>query len=250
MSVIASQITTLTIVYSTICSGADQRKHQSSASLAFVRGIHRGPVNSPHKWPVTRKKTFHLMTSSWSCSIPWGCFVSYMTRSMVYQMEKNFVYLIMLVVWGIGNRYLGLFYKKSISLSICANQHQIECMFNSLLGLKQRKYASCSLLALFLGKSTVATRAHTHAHAKEQWPLLWRHNGRDGVSNHQPHDVYSIDRWDADQRKYQSSASLAFVRWIHRGPVNSPHKWPVMRRMFPFDDVIMCRKRFHVVTSS
>ena len=50
-----SQITNLTIVYSTIYSGADQRKHQSSASLAFVRGIHRRPVNSPHKGPVTRK---------------------------------------------------------------------------------------------------------------------------------------------------------------------------------------------------
>ena len=51
----ASQITSLTIVYSTVYSGPDQRKHQSSASLAFVWRIHRGPVNSPHKWPVTRK---------------------------------------------------------------------------------------------------------------------------------------------------------------------------------------------------
>ena len=52
----ASQITSLTIVYSIVYSGADRRKHKSSASLAFVRGIHRRPVNSPHKWPVTRKK--------------------------------------------------------------------------------------------------------------------------------------------------------------------------------------------------
>ena len=55
MTTMATQITSLTIVYSTVYSGPDQRKHQSSASLAFVRGIHRGPVNSPHKWPVTRK---------------------------------------------------------------------------------------------------------------------------------------------------------------------------------------------------
>ena len=55
MDTIASQITSLTIVYSTAYSDADQRKSQSSASLAFVRGIHRWPVNSPHKWPVTRK---------------------------------------------------------------------------------------------------------------------------------------------------------------------------------------------------
>ena len=45
----ASQITSLGIVYSTVYSGVNQRKHQSSASLAFVRRIHRGPVNSPHK---------------------------------------------------------------------------------------------------------------------------------------------------------------------------------------------------------
>ena len=55
MDAIASQIISLTIVYSNVYSGADQSKHQSSASLAFVWGIHRGPVNSPHKWPVTRK---------------------------------------------------------------------------------------------------------------------------------------------------------------------------------------------------
>ena len=55
MGAMASQITSLTIVYSTVYSGADQRKHQSSASLAFVRGIHRWPVNSPHKWPVNRE---------------------------------------------------------------------------------------------------------------------------------------------------------------------------------------------------
>ena len=54
MSSMASRITSLTTVYSRVYSGADQRKHQSSASLAFVRGIHRWPVNSPHKGPVTR----------------------------------------------------------------------------------------------------------------------------------------------------------------------------------------------------
>ena len=61
MGAMASQITSLTIVYSTVYSGADQRKHQSSASLAFVWGIHRWPVNSPHKRPVTRK----IISISW-----------------------------------------------------------------------------------------------------------------------------------------------------------------------------------------
>ena len=41
------------------------------------------------------------------------------------------------------------------------------------------------------------------------------------------------------QRNHQSSASLAFMRAIHRRPVDSPHKGPVMWKMFPFDGVIM-----------
>ena len=55
MGAISSQITSLTIVYSTVYSGVDQRKHQNSASRAFVRGTHRWPVNSTHKGSVTRK---------------------------------------------------------------------------------------------------------------------------------------------------------------------------------------------------
>ena len=54
--------------------------------------------------------------------------------------------------------------------------------------------------------------------------------------------IYSAVYWGADQRKHQSAASLAFVRGIHRGPVNSSRKWSVTRKMFPFDDAIMgCR---------
>ena len=55
MDTMAPQTTNLTIVHSSVYSGADQRKQQSSASLVFVRGIHRWSVNSPLKGPVTRK---------------------------------------------------------------------------------------------------------------------------------------------------------------------------------------------------
>ena len=54
MSAMASQITGVSIVCWVVCSRADQSKHQSFTSLAFVRGIHRWPVDSPHKGPVTR----------------------------------------------------------------------------------------------------------------------------------------------------------------------------------------------------
>ena len=67
MSAMASQITGFSIVYLTVSLGAYQIKHQSFASLAFVRGIHRWQENSPHKGSVTRKiKCFLLTTLSWS----------------------------------------------------------------------------------------------------------------------------------------------------------------------------------------
>ena len=78
MVTMASQITSLTIVYLTVYSGADQRKHLSSTSLPFVRGIHRWPVNSPYKGPV-RQKMFPLMTSSW-----FGCNAIYMLCSTIH----------------------------------------------------------------------------------------------------------------------------------------------------------------------
>ena len=70
MSVMASQINSISIIYSIVCWGADQRKHQSSASLAFVRGIHQWSVDSPHKGPVTLKMfPFDdvIMFMCWSC---------------------------------------------------------------------------------------------------------------------------------------------------------------------------------------
>ena len=65
MTSMATQITSLTIVYSAVYSSADQRKRQSSASLAFVRGIHRDRW-IPRTKGQLRGKCFHLMTSSWT----------------------------------------------------------------------------------------------------------------------------------------------------------------------------------------
>ena len=73
--------------------------------------------------------------------------------------------------------------------------------------------------------------------------LQWRHNEQDGVSNPK-RLVYS----GSDQIKHQSSASLAYVRGIHRWPVNSQHKGPVTRKMFPIDDVIMWTMQFAFTT--
>ena len=78
--------------------------------------------------------------------------------------------------------------------------------------------------------------------------LQWCHKKRDGVSNHQPHDCLLNRLFKAqNQRKPQTSATRAFVRGINQWPVNSPHKGPITRKMFPFDDVIMLRitRQYH-----
>ena len=69
MGVMASQITAVSIVYATVCSGTDQRKHQRSGPLAFVRGIHRWPVNSLHKGSVTWKMFPFAVVMTWYCPI-------------------------------------------------------------------------------------------------------------------------------------------------------------------------------------
>ena len=60
MGAIASQITSSTVVYSTIYLGADERKHQNSTSLAFVWGIDRDRWIRPHKWPVMHKENVSI----------------------------------------------------------------------------------------------------------------------------------------------------------------------------------------------
>ena len=72
MTMLASQITSLTVVYSIVYSGVNQRKHQSSASLAFVWEIHRGPVNFPHKWPVPRKMFPFDDVIMYCCCLIWS----------------------------------------------------------------------------------------------------------------------------------------------------------------------------------
>ena len=72
--------------------------------------------------------------------------------------------------------------------------------------------------------------------------LHWRHDEHDGVSNYQPHDCLLNRLFRCRSKKHQSSASPAFVCGIHRWPVNSPHKRPVTRKIFPFDDVIIMQK--------
>ena len=174
----ASQITSPPIALSTVYSGADQRKQQSSVSLAFVRGIHRWPVNSPHKWPLTRKM-FNLMTSSWR--------ITHLVK-------------------------------------------RIACSFRDPLPWRSVTNASMSTLSSLQTQhnhnSDVIMRAMTSQIT--------------GVSI-----VYSNVCSGAGQRSKETSKLRVTgpCDGINRWPVDSPHKEPVTRKMFPFDDVIMTSKK-------
>ena len=151
MDAIASQITSLTIVYSTDYSDADQRKHQSSASLAFVRGIPRGPVNSPHKWPITRKMfSFDdvIMNQTEFCI---NCvYVGISWEQIHFQRltAKQRTGICILYLWWVRNERSEL-------------RNNFTCWFEKCVW------------------KTPPT---------DCWSLQWRLSGCGGVSNHQPHD--------------------------------------------------------------
>ena len=69
--------------------------------------------------------------------------------------------------------------------------------------------------------------------------LHWRHNDHDIVSNHQPHDCLLNRLFRRRSNKTSKIRVTGHCAGNSPGPVNSPHKWPVTRKMFPFDDVIM-----------
>ena len=100
MTAIASQVSSLTIVYSIAYSDTDQRKHQSSVSLASVRAIHRWPVNSPHKRPVKRKMFQFDNVIMWNSvasskhhhTVHTICFIS-LTNRTIYKPVEHFISL-------------------------------------------------------------------------------------------------------------------------------------------------------------
>ena len=111
MTTIASQITSLTSVYSTVYSDAHQRKHQSSASLAFVWGIHRDRW-IPRTKGQLRGKCFHLMTSSCILWMPPRCPFFIQIRKYV-----SLDVIIFMVVWELTPKF------QSSASTICQNVH-------------------------------------------------------------------------------------------------------------------------------
>ena len=86
---------------------------------------------------------------------------------------------------------------------------------------------------------SMSTVQRSSAHEFSCGTLQRRHNGHDSVSNHQPHDCLLNRLFGRRSKKISKLRVTGFCAGIHRRPVNSPHKWPVTRKIFPFDDVIM-----------
>ena len=157
----------------------------------------------------------------------WGHFHSKYPRSQLSEYVENYTFEITAIA------LMGKWVKRNKTSAYPHMSIGTSILFLRIIIL----FIACLMLVLVTRCNTSTVKCqHCHDNGKT---LLCRHNGRDGVSNHQPHDCFSTIYPGTDQRKHQSSASLVFVRGIHQWPVKSPHKWPVRRRMFPFDDVIM-----------
>ena len=177
MGAMASQITSLTIVYSTVHSGADQRKYHSSASLAFVRR----PVNSPHKLPATRK-----MFPFDDVIMPTGRYVLHIIHYHCHPVTLGFSKHQRFNGWGVTRAY---------------TQHQTDR--KRVFACWEERRLLCGIRTLCKGSSWKTRLSRNRSHGivssssclrgryKKRFgsiTLQWRHNERDGVSNLQPHD--------------------------------------------------------------
>ena len=170
---ITSQNTSLTIIYATVDSGADQWKHQSSAPLAYVWGIHRWPVNSLHKGPVTWKM------------FPFDDFImrNLLMYLRVYSPQNR------RCKWARNHdehKYVHneIFSGERIIPSPSEEIHKSEaCHYQPCNNNKSDRPSEpppLSRLRVGNGKPDIT--------ANVKYTLRWRHNDGDSVSNHQPYD--------------------------------------------------------------
>ena len=89
-----------------------------------------------------------------------------------------------------------------------------------------------------------SVQPHPHPHPHSPLPLHWRHNDHDSVSNHQPHGCLLNRIFRRRSTKTSKLRVTGLCVGKSPGPVNSPHKGPVTRKIFPFDEVIMSSPSF------
>ena len=186
MSTMASQINSLVVVYWTVYSGADQRKHQIPASLALVRGIQRWPVNFPHKWPETRKM------------FPFD--------------DAIITYL-----WASWSRHQLIEAKRRIYTSV----NKTIIVSNNGLPPAWHQATIWTNAGLSLLHSPLGTDFNQNT------TYFVEENAFETVgSGDQLRNIKGLRYW-------------TIAMWIHRWPVDSPHKGPVIRKAFSCHDVCM-----------
>ena len=219
MSAISSQITSITDVYSTVYSGTDERKHQSSALLAFLRGIHRSPVNSPYKRPVTRKM------------FPFDDVI--MFTSLFKSLHDKCVYV------PVHHRRLTLPTSPSVIHFLILVYHPDELLQTAIF-MPGMLGGEIMHGTMWFGENLIYSSMLWKG-LKRPWHLLHYYDVIMGTTASQITSlaiVYSIVYSGADQRKHQRSASLAFMRGIHRD------------RWIPRSNGQQRGKCFHLMTSS
>ena len=120
------------------------------------------------------------------------------------------------------------------------SQRSFTCSNQNLIATKSSLQPSAN------GRRPVADFLATALQPPCDHPKFWSQGGRRPVASYVWPGLYATVCSGVDQRKHQSSASLGFVRGIHRWPVNSFHNGPVTRKMFPFDDVIMIHQKMNI----
>ena len=211
ISAMASQITGVSIVYSTICSGANQRKHQSSVSLAFVKGTHWWQVNSPHKGPVLG----NMFPSIWWCHHETGDlmqdFICWQraTTADLYQTNSMSWYSMSSWLYQEGLSPIWMTCESGLHWSTCLLLMEAA---DGGFSLRETCYIStqyitiCHMYTMLSQITWLFVQQLVHAYNKE--------------------NIKAIHYWP-------------FVRGIHRSPVDSPHKGPVILKAFPCRSILM-----------
>ena len=142
MSTVASQITSLAIVYSSIYSGADQRKHERSASLAFVRGIHQWPVNCYYGCVFIQACMCHICPSWWFRNTKTIFVADFAPRKVSAKTfdkincRVDISYYVSSLKWGTtieDRKYISTISMKWVYLYPCNSHNCLLCLFSHLM---------------------------------------------------------------------------------------------------------------------
>ena len=171
MSEMASQITSLTTVYSTVYSGADQRKHQRSASLAFVWGIHRSQGSVTRKMFPFHDVIMDIMQNTVLQDYRFAnkCGYIIVSNRIIKRMTKNWLFLIGFV--PVGGRTMGL--KQSMTISLISFGRSAWWTYHEGAGVKSKLY-NCSIHRLFHASfvEDPKTNASSHEISHAQF-IIW-----------------------------------------------------------------------------